>query len=173
MLCGDSLIYVLLAWITQKPILNEWFPCIHEEWPSCVKINSIGNIAYKLLKFIIYGQSLYGTIKLEMSKIPYNPHICSKIFKICTNVIWNIITVYSTLVCTHHISDINFISLPFVVRISASIIRKLRDWISFAGRRQNTRTREHVWRNLTSSRESFKHAYNMKDCSSCLREKII
>lgn len=70
-----------------KTILNECFPCIDEEWPSCVKINSIGDIAYKLLKFIIYDQSLYVIIKLEMSKMPYNPHTCSKIFKICTNVI--------------------------------------------------------------------------------------
>lgn len=71
----------------------------------------------------------------------------------------------STLVCIKHrlVISISYESLPFVVRISASIMRRLRDWTFFEGRRyRSTRTREHVCRNLTSSFEFLKQECNTK-----------
>lgn len=98
--------------------------------------------------------------------------LCPKVCKVHAGVL----EVCSPSICTMIIASVIRItdeSLPFVVRISASIIRKLSDWTSFEGRRQNTRTREHVCRNLTSSAEFLKHACNTKGlgCSSCLKDK--
>lgn len=115
---------------------------------------------------------LWETFKLTLwkyinSPMSYSMQVHAGVLEVCSPSIGTI-TIALVIWITYE-------SLPFVVRISASIIRKLSDWTSFEGRRQNTRTREHVCRNLTSSAEFLKHACNTKGlgCSSCLKNKYM